>query len=60
MSEKDYKIILEIDSAWQNQDALTIVTMQDLSNKSELRKLLDSSNRMALVNYTKKTGVVSF
>ena len=60
MSEKDYKIILEIDSAWQNQDALTIVTMQDLSNKSELRKLLGSSKRMALVNYTKKNWSSEF
>ena len=54
MSEKDCKIILEIDSAWQNHDAITIVTMQELSKNSELKKLLVSSNRMALVNYTKK------
>ena len=54
MSEKDYKIILEIDSAWQNHDALTIVTMEELSKTSELKKLLDSSDRMALVNYNKK------
>ena len=54
MSEKDYKIILEIDAAWQNHDALTIVTMEELSKNSELKKLLASSDRMALVNYNKK------
>ncbi len=54
MLEKDYKIILEIDSAWQNHDALTIVTMEELSKNSELKKLLDSSHRMALINYNKK------
>ena len=54
MSEKDYKIILEIDSAWQNHDALTIVTMEELSKTSELKKLLEPSDRMALVNYNKK------
>ncbi len=54
MSERDYKIILEIDLEWQNHDALTIVTMEQLSNNSELKKLLGSSDRMALVNYNKK------
>ena len=54
LSEKDYKIITEIDAEWQNNDALTIVTMQKLSQNSELKKLLTSSSRIALVNYTRQ------
>lgn len=53
LSEKDYKIITEIDAEWQNHDALTIVTMKKLSKNSELNRLLTSSARIALVNYTK-------
>ena len=49
--EKDYKIITEIDSEWQNDDAITIVTMNALSKKSEVIKLLASSDRIAAVNY---------
>ena len=54
LSEKDYKIITDIDAEWQNHDALTIVTMQKLSQNSELKKLLTSSSRIALVNYTRQ------
>ncbi|GIR96089.1 MAG: hypothetical protein CM15mP98_10590 [Paracoccaceae bacterium] len=54
LSEKDYKIITDIDAEWQNHDALTIVTMKNLSQNSDLKKLLTSSSRIALVNYTKK------
>ena len=53
LSERDYKIITEIDAEWQNHDALTIVTMKKLSKNSELNRLLTSSARIALVNYTK-------
>lgn len=53
LSEKDYKIITEINEEWQNNDALTIVTMEKLSTNSELKKLVTSSTRMALVNYTR-------
>ena len=53
LSEKDYKIITEIDGEWQNHDALTIVTMKKISQNSELKKLLTSSTRMALVNYNR-------
>ena len=53
MPEKDYKIITEIDAEWENHDAITIVTMDKLSNNSESKKLLDTSKRMALINYTK-------
>ncbi|MDC3092599.1 hypothetical protein OA410_01205 [Paracoccaceae bacterium] len=50
--ERDYKIIAEIDAEWQNDDAITIVTMNALSKKSEVIKLITSSDRIALVNYT--------
>ena len=51
-SEKDYKIITEIDAEWQSDDAITIVTMNALSKKSDVIKLLASSDRIAVVNYT--------
>ncbi len=54
LSEKDHNIISSIDAEWQSHDALTIVTMTKLSQNSELSKLLTSSTRIALVNYTKK------
>ena len=50
--EKDHKIITEIDTEWQNNDAITIVTMNALSKKSDVIKLLASSDRIAVVNYT--------
>jgi DNA polymerase III delta subunit len=53
-SEKDYKIITEIDTEWQSHDAVTIVTMNELIKNSEIKKLLASSTRVALVNYTKR------
>ena len=54
LSEKDYKIITDIDAEWQNHDAITIITMKNLSKNSDLKKLISSSGRIALVNYTKK------
>ena len=53
LPEKDYKIITEIASEWQNGDAVTIVTMDKLSKNSELKRLLQSNSNMALVNYSK-------
>ena len=50
--EKDHKIITEIDTEWQNNDAVSIVTMNALSKKSDVIKLLASSDRIAVVNYT--------
>ena len=47
LSEKDYKIITDIDAEWQNNDALTIVTMQKLSQNSELKKLLTLRREIA-------------
>ncbi len=52
LHEKDYKIITEIDAEWQNDDAITIVTMNALSKKSEVTKLFASSDRIAVVTYT--------
>ena len=54
LSEKDCKIINEIDAEWQNDDAITIVTMNELSKNSEFKKLVTYSTRIALVNYSKK------
>lgn len=53
LPEKDYKIITEIASKWQRHDATVIVMMDKLSKNSELKKLLDSSTQMALINYGK-------
>ena len=53
LPEKDYKIITEIMSEWQNGDAITIVTMDKLSKNSELKKILQSNTKVALVNYSK-------
>ena len=53
LPEKDYKIITEIASGWQNRDAITIVTMDKLSKNSELKKILQSNSKVALVNYSK-------
>ena len=53
LPEKDYKIITEIASEWQNGDAITIVTMDKLSKNSELKKILQSNSKVALVNYSK-------
>ncbi|MDC3108113.1 hypothetical protein OA416_02820 [Paracoccaceae bacterium] len=60
MPEKDYKIITEIASEWQNGDALTIVTMDKLSKNSELKKILGSNSKVALVNYSKNILNSSF
>ena len=38
LSEKDYKFISEIDAEWQNDDAITIVTMNASSKKSDVLK----------------------
>ena len=52
LHEKDYEIIAEIASEWQNGDAITIVTMDKLSKNSELKKILESNTKVALVNYS--------
>ena len=53
LPEKDYKIIAEIAAETQNRDALTIVTMGNLSKTSEFKKILQSTTKVALVNYNK-------
>ena len=55
LPEKDYKIITEIASEWQNGDAITIVTMDKLSENSELKRILQSNSTMALVDYGKNS-----
>ncbi|MDC3169893.1 hypothetical protein OA871_02485 [Paracoccaceae bacterium] len=55
LPEKNYKIIVEIALEWQNGDAITIVTMDGLSKNSELKKVLQSSTTMALVNYSQNS-----
>ena len=55
LPEKNYKIITEIASEWQNGDAITIVTMDGLSKNSELKKVLQSNSTMALINYSKNS-----
>ena len=51
ISEKDCKIITEIDAEWQNEDAITIVTMNELSVNSEFKKSVTSSTRIVLIIY---------
>jgi len=53
LTEKDYKVITEIDAEWEKHDAITVVTMDKLSKTSELKRSLDTSTRMVLINYTK-------
>ena len=55
LPEKNYKVITEIASEWQNGDAITIVTMDGLSKNSELKKVLQSNTTIALVNYSKNS-----
>ncbi len=52
LPEKDFKIILEIESAWQKDDAITIVTTNNLPRNQEFRKLLESSIKIIAINYT--------
>ena len=52
LPEKDYQIINEIESETQNRDAVTIVTMYKLSKNSELKKILQSNRKVALINYS--------
>jgi len=54
LSEKDCKIITEIDAEWQNDDAITIVTMNELSGNSDFKKSVTSSTRIALIIYPKQ------
>ncbi len=54
LPEKDYKVVTEIDSEWQNHDAVSIVIMNDLSKNSEFKRLLDNSDRMAVINYAEQ------
>ena len=55
LPEKNYKIITEIASEWQNGDAITIVTMDKLSKNSELKRIVQSDRNMALINYSKNS-----
>ena len=53
LPEKDHQIITEITSESQNRDTVTIVTMDKLSKNSELKKILQSNAKVALINYSK-------
>ena len=55
LPERNCNIIAEIASDWQNGDAITIVTMDGLSNNSELKKILHSNRSVAVVNYAKNS-----
>ena len=54
LAEKDCKIIEEIDAEWQNDDAITIVMMNELSGNSEFKKSVASSTRINLIIYPKQ------
>ena len=54
LAEKHYKIIKEIDDDWQSDDAVTIVTMNEISRNSEFKKFVASSARIVLIVYTRQ------
>ena len=54
LAEKDCKIIKEIDTEWQNDDAITIVMMNELSGNSAFKKSVASSTRINLIIYPKQ------
>ena len=53
LPQKDFRIIFEIDAAWKNLDPITVITMDELSSNSEIRKLSGANPRVALVSYNK-------
>ena len=51
LTEKNEKIILDIDKTWQEGDSLTLVCVYKLSKKSKLKALAEKSSRIAYLRY---------
>ena len=51
LTEKNEKIILDIDKIWETGDTLTLVCVDKLSKKSKLKVLAEKSSRMAYLRY---------
>ena len=51
LSEKNEKIILDIDKIWQDGDSLTLVCVDKLSKNSKLKALAEKSARIAYLRY---------
>ena len=51
LTEKNEKIILDIDETWQEGDSLTLVCVDKLSKKSKLKALAEKSSRIAYLRY---------
>ena len=51
LTEKNEKIILDIDKTWQEGDSLTLVCVDKLSKKSKLKALAEKSSRIAYLRY---------
>lgn len=55
LMEKDYNLILDLERAWQIDDPMTIITMDELSRNSKIRKSTLDSSSVALVEYQKQS-----
>ncbi len=55
LTEKNEKIILDIDKMWQKDDSLTLVSVEKLSQKSKLKVLAEKSSRIAYLRYYNST-----
>ena len=51
LTEKNEKIILDIDKIWQDGDSLTLVCVDKLSKNSKLKTLAEKSSRIAYLRY---------
>ncbi len=51
LTEKNEKIILDIDKIWQQEDTLTLVLIEKLSKRSKLKALAEKSSRIAYLRY---------
>ncbi len=51
LTEKNEKIILDIDKIWQEGDSLTLVCVDKLSKKSKLKAFAEKSSRIAYLRY---------
>ena len=51
LTEKNEKVILDIDKIWQVGDSLTLVCVDKLSKKSKLKAFAEKSSRIAYLRY---------
>ena len=51
LTEKNEKIVVDIDKMWLHEDSLTLVCIEKLSMKSQLKSLAEKSSRIAYLRY---------